>query len=231
MRPPTSLVYHQKSTLVDNISRHIREIGAQSLVDIGAGSLEVAAPIASQVSVYRAVEKDTRAAARLRAAGLSVIEASFPAPIEGTYDLVLSSHSIPEHSLESYSAFLTAAWNLTNPGGGLLIVTFKGSQGDLANVARELLGRPAPASPELEAVLGFYERTGGLVAIERVNSYVQAPRSDDIAGFLAPWISGREDTLRRMHDSLVRLLETRYKVRPDLYVFPTEHLFLSCRKP
>ena len=230
MLSPYGVTYHQQTTLVANISRYIRETSADSLLDIGAGSPETALPVSKLVHRYRAVERDPQAAARLEHAGLNVTMGTFPLPIDGTYDLVLSSHSVPENSVESYPPFLSSAWELTNPEGMLLIVTFKGNRGDLAEIAHELVGQLPHKSEEFEFIIRSYEEFGGVIRIERVNSYIEALAAEDIAFFLEPWLSGDCRQRESIHSTFVRIIETRYKVRRDLFVFPTEHLFLSCRK-
>jgi hypothetical protein len=224
------VTYHQQATLVANISRYIEEASADSLLDIGAGSPETALPLSKRVHRYRAIERDPDAAARLENAGLSVTAGTFPLPMDGTYDLVLSSHSVPENSLEAYAPFLSSAWELTSPEGMLLIVTFKGSKGDLAEIAHDLLGLAPRKSEGLEHIIRSYEEFGGHIGIERVNSYVEGLAAEDIAFFLEPWLSGDGRERESIHSDFVRIIETRYKVRRNLFVFPTEHLFLVCRK-
>jgi hypothetical protein len=237
---PAGLVYHQKAVLVANISRYVSrsvsrstgEGAAESLLDIGAGSLETALPLAGMVRRYHAVERDPEVAERLEKAGLKVTRGAFPlsVPMAGGYDLVLASHSVPEDSVASYLPFLSAAWDLTGEGGTVLVVTFKGSGGDLAAVRQELLGEAPRKSAELEAIIGFYEGSGGAVAIEQVNSFVEGVRAEDIVAYITPWISGKSGVRESIRSRFLRIVETRYRVRPDLFIFPTQHLFLSCRK-
>jgi hypothetical protein len=226
----TGVTYHQKATLVENISRYIRETSAKSLLDIGAGSLETALPLSHRVRQYHAIERDPEVAARLETAGLSVTRGTFPFPMDATYDLVLSSHSVPETSVGSYAPFLSSAWELTNPHGMLLVVTFKGSKGDLAEIAHELLGRLPQKSEELGSIIRSYKEFGGDIGIERVNSFVEAASAEDIAGFLGPWLSHDHQVRTSIHRAFVRIIEARCKVHRELFVFPTEHLFLSWRK-
>jgi hypothetical protein len=222
--------YHQKAVLVENIIGYIRNIGAISLLDIGAGSVETAIPLSSAVREYQAIEQDPARVAELRAAGLCVTQGRFPLPLTGSYDLVLSSHSVPELSIDSYVPFLSAAWNATKTNGALLIITFKGNQGDLASIRFELLGQTPDRSKELDTVLGYLRSVGGIPSIERINSYIEATNPIDIATFLSPWLSGNENIRSAINDPFVRLLRCRYRVRADLFVFPTEHLFISCHK-
>lgn len=225
----SGLIYHQKFTLVDNIIRRVEQVGAKSLLDIGAGSTEVALPLSRAVDTYLAVEQEPARAAKLREANLNVVAGRFPVPINQTFDMVLSSHSIPERSLSSYPSFLSEAWKLTNHGGQLLIVTFKGKHGDLARLEFELLGRYPRRSAEYDAVITYLEKQGR-TRIERVNSYIQARSGEVLANFLGPWISGDRQVLAGMMPALIHVMNTRYKVQHNYFVFPTEHLFISCDK-
>jgi hypothetical protein len=224
------IVYHQKTALVDNVSRYIRDLSARSLLDIGAGTLETALPLSKLVDRYHAIEQDPRSAVQLENAGLSVSRGTFPLAVDGTYDLVLSSHSVPERSIESYAPFLSSAWQLTGQGGLLLVITFKGSRGDLGDVRQELLGRALLASEEHDTIMRIFRQLGGTVQTERVNSYVEANSPESIASFFEPWLSQDPEVRESIHRAFIRIVETRYKVRGDLFVFPTQHLFLGCRR-
>jgi hypothetical protein len=48
--------------------------------------------------------------------------------------------------------------------------------------------------------------------------------------FLWPWLTGDLNLRRRSRDLLLARIEARYLVRDELYVFPTEHLFISHKK-
>jgi hypothetical protein len=224
------VVYHQNAVIIDNVARYIRDRSVKSLLDIGAGSPEKAVPLSRLVSRYHAIEQDARYAARLKDAGVSVTCGTFPTKVDGTYDLVLSSHSVPEHSVEPYGAFLSSAWQITSSAGLLLVVTFKGNRGDITNLAQELLDQSTGPSEEYNAIMRCYQQFGGTVQCERVNSYAEASRAEDIASFFAPWLSEDPHVRERIHCAFTRIVEMRYKIRDDLFVFPTEHLFLSCRK-
>jgi hypothetical protein len=137
---------------------------------------------------------------------------------------------VPERSVESYVPFLSSAWQLTGSGGLLLVVTFKGSRGDLTEIAQELLGRSPQPSEEYDTVMRICRQLGGTLQTERVNSYVEAYRAENMARFFEPWLSPDPHVRESIHHAFIRIIETRYKVRSDLFVFPMEHLFLGCRK-
>ena len=226
---PSSLHYHQQPALLHNVVRYLHDLNATSLLDIGAGSPYLAVPLSKQVRRYCAVERHPQRVSELRSAGLDVIEGTFPLPIQGTYDVVLSSHSVPEGSAEAYPSFLAAAWGCTSGNGLMLIVTFKGSSGPLAELRRDLLGGDPPRSREFNEIMKYCV-TRGATNVRHVNSYVEAATAPDVAEFLLPWLSGKPPTRERLRGPLIDILETQYRVRDSLFVFPTQHLFISCRK-
>lgn len=226
---PIGLRYHQKAALLHNIIPYIHEVKATSLLDIGAGSIEMALPLSRQVHQYCAIERDLAHVSELRRAGLDVIHGTFPVLVQATYDFVLSSHSVPEDSIESYSHFLSAAWNCTSLTGMMLIVTFKGSLGALADLRRDLLGSAANTSPEI-ALIVEHCTNFGVTSVRCVNSYIEARTAHDIAQFLGPWLSRHQHIRDTFRNQLIQILEAQYRVREDLYVFPTQHLFISCRR-
>lgn len=227
-QPITGVRYHQKRTLIENISWYIHDSLAGSLLDIGAGTTDIAVALSREVEQYTAVEQDSRKVAELKNAGLKVVQGRFPCQLSGVYDLVLSSHSLPESSTELYPAFLSAAWELTSNNGIMLIVTFKGAKGDLAVLRNELLGSEPGSSPELQVVLGQCSERGS-TDVRPVNSFVEADTVDDLAYFLGPWLCGQKRG-EAFHRQLTHILNRRYKVRDGLFVFPTQHLFIRCRK-
>lgn len=221
--------YHQGSALFANISRYVADSGAQSLLDIGAGSGNLALPLARRVATYLAIESDPARAARLAGIGLNVMCARFPTPIDRTFDLVLASHSIPEH-LDAYVPFLEAAWSLVAPGGLFLIVTFKGAAGTIAMLRNELLGERHTHSSEFDCMTQRLSQWGQL-SIEAINSYAETADPDDIVAYFASWITGEAAARQAIAAEFRRIVEARFCVRPGLYVFPTEHLFISSTKP
>jgi len=227
---PPRVDYHQGLTLVENISRYLAEFRAQSLLDIGAGSSYTAQPLSQRVQRYLAVEADVHSVAELRGAGLSVMHGTFPMELPWQFDMVLSSHSVPEDDISKYDDFISKAWELTNSGGVLLIITFKGNRGDLNQIREELLGEAFPSSPEFSCIINTLKRLGGNVQIERVNSYAESLAAADLVKFFESWISGDRAVRERIRDPFTRIIETRYKVKSSMFVFPTEHLFISCIK-
>lgn len=226
---PANLHYHQRSALLYNIIPRIHDAGATSLLDIGAGYPAMAVPLSKHVPEYCAVEQDNSCAAALRGAGLQVIEGVFPLALHRTYDFVLSCHSLPEDSPSSYPAFLNGAWETVSHNGLMLVVTFKGSRGALGYLDESLLGRTSVHNPQFDALIECCNRFGK-VEVYPVNSFVEANSADAIAKFFGPWLTASPDTRNMFKSRLLRILESEYRVRDDLYVFPTQHLFIECKR-
>lgn len=230
--------YYQSETLVRNVLRLISVRNAQSLLDIGAGSPATGCLLARSVRRYLAVEQDSERASALKRAGLDTICGRFPLPIEGQFDLVLSSHSIPELSettLLAYPSFIRTAWTHVAPGGALLIITFKGGARELAELAALVFGgtNAAPretGSREYETTLSLLTEFGSPL-VARVYSHIVAETAEELAGFISPWIAGSSRIMGA--DQIVHLqeaVEARYFVSCGLYVLPTEHLFISVER-
>jgi hypothetical protein len=220
--------YTQQETLVENVLRYVSCFRAQSLLDIGAGAPSTALPISKSVRDYLAIESDPSCANELRCAGLNVLQERFPFPMFQTFDLVLSSHSVPEGGLFQYQGFLSSAWRLVKTGGVLLVVTFKGSGGDVRFLREELACSRRNECTELNEIVHILSKFAS-VQIERVNSYATTSVAEDIVSYFLPWICPEAGERYRMSKDFRHIVETRYKVRPSYYVFPTEHLFISCR--
>ncbi|KZS64102.1 hypothetical protein A4G27_00005 [Mycobacterium kansasii] len=63
-----------------------------------------------------------------------------------------------------------------------------------------------------------------------MNSFVEATYADAIVKFLGPWLTGSQDTRDAFKSRLLRIVEREYRVRDNLYVFPTQHLFIECKR-
>lgn len=226
---PASLYYHQRSALLHNIIPRIHDAGATSLLDIGAGYPAMAVPLSQHVRAYCAIEQDNECAAALRDVGLQVIEGIFPLPIHRTYDFVLSCHSVPEGSTALYPPFLNAAWESVSQNGLLLIVTFKGSHGALGYLDQKLLGRTDTDNAQFDTLIECCNRLG-MVEVYPVNSFVEATFANAIVEFLGPWLTSSQHTRDAFKSRLLRIVEREYRVRDNLYVFPTQHLFIECKR-
>src|SRR5262249_8920874 len=74
-------------------------------------------------------------------------------------------------------------------------------------------------------------RVLGSPRAERVNSYAVSETPEEIIDYFKPWIAGTKRTVAPgLTEQFRSIVLSRYCIRSDLYVFPTEHLFVSCRK-
>lgn len=219
----------QKQILLQKISEVVETYRAQSLLDIGAGQSSLALQLAQKVKRYVAIESNFHFAKQLRAAGLSVIEGAFPTiQIQGTYDLVLSSHSIPEQ-IELYKLFLTKAWELVAPRGLLIVITFKGVKDELfalTNRFRKDWDDPDVLKyDELIRILSTF----GEVKVEKITSHSSSKNIKGLLDVLVLSIGGSEAEKETYRSELRHIVEEKYK-SVDKYVFPHEHLVFSVRR-
>lgn len=136
------IFWNQKEILFKEISRVIKKYNIKSILDVGAGDGVLAIKIADTVSTYTAIEKNTKNIKKLEDMGLKVLRGDFPlVQTQKKFDMVVSSHSIPEN-LKSVDAFVKHAWNLVRPGGLLFLATFKGSRGDRFKLTKMLGENP-----------------------------------------------------------------------------------------
>jgi hypothetical protein len=181
-----SFRYNQSEVLVDLVRGRIRDDGAQSLLDIGAGSSAVAVSLSRSVGHYLAIEEHPTRAKALKDAGIAVIAATFPVALEGVFDLVLSSHSVPEGDMSLYEPFLKAAWRSVALPGRLVIVTFKGIvDGPIQRVSTKVTGRVYTQDPRYAYMVDLLTHLGRCT-ISSVDSRVRSDVLSDIVEFFAP---------------------------------------------
>ncbi|MBV8823953.1 MAG: class I SAM-dependent methyltransferase [Hyphomicrobiales bacterium] len=224
-----SFSWDQAEVLVDSIIRIVRERGTKSLLDIGAGGGSVAVPVAKQVARYLAIEQDPSHCAALRRAGLNVVEATFPVEIDERFDLVVSSHSVPEGNVELYEPFLDQAWRLVAPGGLLLIITFKGSNdSSIVRLSEELLSRKYEIDNRYTVMLKILN-TFGTVTITERNSHVETAEFSDIAALFGGWFWTTEEKEAKYKPALHKVMEDRFKIGGK-YRVPSKHLLVVTDK-
>jgi 2-polyprenyl-3-methyl-5-hydroxy-6-metoxy-1,4-benzoquinol methylase len=219
----------QKIILQKKIFEIIDRFKIKSILDIGSGQPALAVPISQKVERYTPVEADPDRVQILQEAGLNPLEGRFPGlDIVETYDLVLSSHSIPEE-VEKYQSFLTKAWELVKPGGNLVIITFKGVEDDLVSLRGEMrekwIDNDTLKYQEMRKVLSTF----GVVTEESVVSHSRTEDGSEMMSLLTLSIGGADDEKKSYREDLERILEDRYKVDGE-YAFPHRHLVLLIRK-
>lgn len=221
-----SYSYDQKEVLRGIVLGFIREHGARSLLDIGAGYAETAVSYSEAVERYVAIERNPESADRLAARGLTVVVGAFPVPVDGSFDLVLSSHSIPEGDAAPYGQFLSAAWKLVNPGGHLLVITFKGAYDAGRKIKCELAGECSPHDAALYDEMMRVLRGFGEPEETHVPSFHRSTKLGDLVE-IASFSLGLGEECR---ESVARIIERDYKTAEG-YAVPTEHVVVSLRKP
>src|SRR5665213_2329563 len=203
--------WDQAEVLTACILGFVRDRRARSVLDIGAGRGLVAVPVAAAVKRYVAVEKEPSGAEALRAAGLDVVQGTFPVALDERFDLVVSSHSIPEG------------------GVALLIVTFKGStESPIRKLSAELLGVTHGVDDRYTAMLRILREYGD-VEITKTCSHVE---TDDFASFTDLWGSWfwRNDEQRAAIEPVLRAAaDERFNVG-GRYRVPEEHVVVATAK-
>lgn len=218
--------YNQKIILRETVLDFMSSHHVQSMLDIGAGWTETALFYKNAVKNYVAVEQDEERAGLLKKEGLVVINETFPCTIEDKFELVLSSHSIPEQ-VEAYEAFLQTAWKSTNKQGYLMIITFKGANDTLVGLTNELrpdrsLQKEDEKFKEMMRILQSF----GDPVVSKVTSCRRTKAPEDMAQSIS-W-AFRLD-YDQWKDRLIAVLERRFRDEHG-YFFPHEHLVLLLKK-
>lgn len=222
----------EKQVLLDTITDYIRENNVTSLLDIGAGNGLLSIPLAKMVSHYVAVEENENFALKLRESGLKTIEATFPTNVDGSFDLVLSSHSIP-HEKELYEQFIKKAWKLVRPNGVFLVITFNRDRYDWANLLQELKLISIDKNKVGYTVLVELLKSIGKVRTWNVTTRVVTENLDDMVNALSFVASdGNEEIKREFLDKseqIREIIKISYKEGMG-YAFPFQHIFVSTHK-
>jgi cyclopropane fatty-acyl-phospholipid synthase-like methyltransferase len=226
-----SYSYDQAEVLSQTILRHAKEVDARSLMDIGAGAGAVARVVSRDLARYLAVEQNPTSVAALRKAGVAVLSATFPCEVPGRpFDMVVSSHSIPEGSVEMYEPFLAQAWAAVKPGGLFLVITFKGPvESPIRKMAAEILDRRYGDDlryAEMLRLLGSY----GTVAISVVTSHVRTLNFSDLEARFGGWFwksqEQRAIALPRLRDAM----DSKFRSSSGEYDLTTPHTVIAVRR-
>lgn len=221
--------WDQAEVLRGCVLRFVRDRRARSVLDIGAGRGPVAVPVAAAVRRYLAVEQDASAAEALRGAGLDVVQGVFPVALEERFDLVVSSHSIPEGDVALYEPFLAGAWELVANGGMLLIVTFKGPNGSpIPKLSEELLGRTYAVDPRYTEMLRIL-RGYGEVEITTLRSHVEVDDFESFAELWGSWFWRTAEQRAEVEPALREAADARFR-DGGRYRVPEQHLVIAIAK-
>ncbi|MEN9337748.1 MAG: hypothetical protein RIQ41_62 [Candidatus Parcubacteria bacterium] len=222
----------EKKILLEEITKEIQKIDAGSLLDIGAGNGELALPLSKKVEQYVAVESKTTFVSLLKEGGLRVIEGRFPVDVPGTFDVVLSSHSL-SYTEENHRPFLSRAWELVSPQGILLLVSYRGEDDDwnklLEYINEQQFDKNIHGYQSILSILESY----GTVSIRKVITHVTTNKLEDMVNALS-FVFGNgipENKLQFLkHKSeLEDYLSSKY-LDQNKYSFPFQHFFISVQK-
>ncbi|HET8575401.1 MAG TPA: class I SAM-dependent methyltransferase [Candidatus Paceibacterota bacterium] len=217
----------QKEILFREISAFLDKHQIQSLLDIGAGDGSVALKISEKVSDYLAIEKRPSNVALLKDLGLKVKNATFPFPLQQTFDLVLSSHSVPEEK-SLYPTFLPAAWKAVKPGGFLIIITFKGGSSETVKIKNTWLKKPQDLHDEelFTEMMGILKNFGE-INIRRFESTFESESLAETTEFVS--LSFDEENNDKRKQFLKKILQEKY-FKDGAYHLPAEHVMVTVAK-
>lgn len=220
---------NQKEILLRKISEIIDRFKIKSILDIGAGHPILVVPVSKRVDKYIGVETEPNRVKLLREAGLKIVEGEFPnIEIKGSFDLVLSSHSIPEQ-ISDYPQFLQKAWGFVKENGWLVIITFKGVEDDLENLINILrknwTDNDKPKYDEMMKILSTF----GEVSKEKVTSQSSSEDIEQMTNLLSFSIGGSGNEKSSYHQKLKDILNEKYKTGGK-FIFPHKHFVLMVQK-
>lgn len=131
---------NEKGVLIREIGGRIVSLRLSSILDIGAGSGDLAIPLSRMVERYVAIEQRPDYVKTLRNGKLQVVEGVFPCDVSGCFDVVLSSHSI-SWGREKMELFVREAIKRVAKGGVFLLVTYDNEEGDWARLVQSCFPR------------------------------------------------------------------------------------------
>jgi hypothetical protein len=223
-RPVKHITYLQYKYISQYVRSYVEKYSVHSVFDIGAGHPLLASEIAQSVLTYRGIECDKLRQQELQRTGLDVLYGTFPIAVTGHYDLVLASHSLPDND---YQEFLECAWQLVNPSGAMLVITFKGSKGEIGYLRAQIVGDGLISTCESEGLYTILSQMGSV----KVGTFDSVCRSKDLQAmvdFIEPWIYAPR-FFGRYRKQLKLLIERRYRVNKS-YVIPIQHNAVACHK-
>lgn len=200
----------------------------RSLLDIGAGGLRTAVPLSEAFRPYVAIEQDSERADDLQRAGLAAIARPFPTPINELFDVVLSSHSLPNGDGEQVIEFARRAWDCVASCGVLCLITFRSTHAGLNWLKHELLNAQATVDPAFESLMEEMSLWGDL-SIERIHSWINASTAIEVVHFLSGWLASGGRLTEEYEQRFERIVQMRFFANGN-FVFPIVHDFIMCRK-
>ena len=223
---------NEKRILLKEITKEIKKLKTESLLDIGAGNGLLATPLSKEVSRYLAIEPKLSFVEKLKSNGLDVVQSNFPVSISEKFDLILSSHSL-SYDKENFEPFIREAFNLLNQNGVFLIITYRGQEDDWNNLL-DFVGKKKMDYNRMifNSIIELLNNLGN-VTIRKVITKVTTDNLDDMIQALSFVFSdGKPEKKEKFLGYKVKLekfLNSKYKIEHG-YSFPFQHFFIMTQK-
>lgn len=218
----------EKAELLRAIKARIKSCNCHSLLDIGAGGGELAVPLSKSVEHYVAIERSRIFADRLQAAGIHVINSSFPLLISHTFDVVLACHSVPRRPIH-FVPFIEGALRCVSENGQFLLITHD----DRGGAWEELLHACALTWQERQKDR-FFELWNllngrGKTTLSEITTHVRAKSIDDIMHALSFMFANGSgmNGMRFISNSQVRSYLRERHLHRGGYAFPVKHVMIE----
>lgn len=220
----------EKPVLLEALKERLARYRPHSLLDIGAGSGDLALPLAQVVPEYFALESKPDYVRLLKARGLRVFNEAFPTQLNSQYDTVLLSHVLP-WSKEKYIPFLEAAWQAVTPKGHLLVITYDDEESEWQRFLSSCGFSPLGTFGRLTDIQRQLSARG-VCEVERITTHVRTDTLDEMIEALAfVYGEGREDKYMEFKtNSSVQEILKREFFEGAHFTFPFEHILLEIKK-
>jgi SAM-dependent methyltransferase len=219
----------EKEVLARELTGEIQQLAAQSLLDIGAGSGQLALRLAQAVSEYVALDERPEYVRQLSTLGLTAVLGRWPMTIRRRFDIVLMSHVLaPGDPLRQ---MLETAFGNLKPGGALLLVLHDVVGSDWAELLKHLTIDHEDQAALPNRVLKVLADLGARTETRQITTHLHAADMDamlDALSFVAtsgkphrqePFFAGRDKIAARFNDS--------YRDADGGYRFVFQHLLVS----
>jgi SAM-dependent methyltransferase len=206
-----------------------------SIVDIGAGTGDLAARLQVDKASYTAIEQHPEFATLLRGRGYQVIEELFPCIVPNGYDNVLLCYCL--YGRKQCEIMIDSAWQIVDPGGRLIAVTFRDYLDDYNRLLHRIgHTRRGRADQHFDFLRDKFASLGS-VEISATTSHIDAPDVGALAAILSFMATNSKvGTIERRNEICRGILaeqsyiDERYRVESGRYLFPVNHfIFVTSR--
>ena len=225
----------ERETVVAEVRTCLKRSKRKTLLDIGAGDAKLAQMLQDLVKRYLAIESDADKATMLRLQGIPIVEDRFPCSVEGMFDLILASHSMPSN-MEEHGEFLRASNKLLKPKGTFLGAIYDPLQADLSALVESCgLQNPKFDNHWLAPFLVSFKQIGS-VSVKTITTYLRSKDVTDILSALMMVYSfGNQDEERKSKFQENSLLVAGYlgsrHFKNGVFTFPIHQVFIQAAKP